>query len=182
MSGTVLYTAGHGNRSLEQLIGLLQAAGVRVLVDVRAQPYSRHNPQHRGEQLRAGIEGAAMTYHWAGRHLGGLRVPRPDSPHHALPENGLRGYADHMDTGDFQRAAAQLLQLAARASLAVLCAERLPEHCHRLLLSDYLTLQGARVLHLIAPDESREHRLSPAARRESAHLVYDRQVSGTLDL
>jgi len=37
-------------------------------------------------------------------------------------------------------------------------------------------------VHLIAPGETREHALSPAARRESAALVYDRQVSGRLGL
>jgi hypothetical protein len=38
------------------------------------------------------------------------------------------------------------------------------------------------VLHLIAPGETHEHALSPAVRRESAALVYDRQVSGRLGL
>jgi hypothetical protein len=37
-------------------------------------------------------------------------------------------------------------------------------------------------MHLIAPDETREHALSSAVRRESAALVYDRQVSGRLNL
>jgi uncharacterized protein (DUF488 family) len=64
----------------------------------------------------------------------------------------------------------------------MLCAERDPAQCHRSLIADYLTLLGARVLHLIAPGETHEHALSPAVRRESAALVYDRQVSGRLGL
>ena len=44
--------------------------------------------------------------------------------------------------------------------------------------ADYLILQGMRVVHLIAPGESHEHLLSPQARRESAALIYDRQVAG----
>jgi uncharacterized protein (DUF488 family) len=64
----------------------------------------------------------------------------------------------------------------------MLCAERDPAQCHRSLIADYLTLQGARVVHLIARGETREHALSPAVRRESAALVYDRQVSGRLGL
>jgi hypothetical protein len=39
-----------------------------------------------------------------------------------------------------------------------------------------------RVVHLIAPGEHREHLLSPQVRRESAELVYDRQVTAELDL
>ena len=63
-----------------------------------------------------------------------------------------------------------------------MCAERLPENCHRNLISDYLVLNGRNVWHLIDFDERREHLLSPAARRESRRLVYDRFTSGGLDL
>ena len=176
-----LYTVGHGNRKLEELVALLKEAGVDTLVDVRAQPRSRHNPQFNDDSLRLTCENAGIVYHWAGRQLGGMRTPRPDSPHAALDEN-LRGFADHMDTDAFQKGASQLQHLAARGVCAMLCAERDPAHCHRSLIADYLTLQGGRVVHLIDPGETREHALSPAARRESAALVYDRQVSGRLGL
>lgn len=176
-----LYAIGHGNRKIEELITLLKEAGVDTLVDVRAQPRSRHNPQFNDDALRLACENAGIVYHWAGRQLGGMRATRPDSPHRAL-EEGLRGFADHMDTDVFQKGASQLQQLAARGVCAMLCAERDPAHCHRSLIADYLTLQGARVVHLIAPGETREHVLSPALRRESAALVYDRQVSGRLGL
>jgi hypothetical protein len=36
------------------------------------------------------------------------------------------------------------------------------------------TGQVARIVHVIVPDEPREHLLLPQARRESAELVYDR--------
>jgi len=176
-----LYTVGHGTRKLEELIALLEDAGVDTLVDVRAQPRSQHNPQFNDDSLRAACERAGIVYHWAGRQLGGLRAPRPDSPHVAL-EEGRRGFADHMDTEAFKKGASQLRHLAARGACAILCAERDPVRCHRALIADYLTLQGLRVVHLIAPGESREHLLSPEARRESAALVYDRQVTGRLDL
>lgn len=176
-----LYTVGHGNRKIEELISMLKETGVDTLVDVRAQPRSRHNPQFNDDALRLACENAGIVYHWAGRQLGGMRAPRPDSPHLALDE-GLRGFADHMDTDVFQKGAAQLLNLAARDVCAMLCAERDPTQCHRSLIADYLTLQGVRVVHLIAPGETREHALSPAVRRESAALVYDRQVSGRLGL
>jgi uncharacterized protein (DUF488 family) len=176
-----LYTVGHGNRQLDELIALLKEAGVDTLVDVRAQPRSRHNPQFNDDALRLACENAGIVYHWAGKQLGGMRTPRPDSPHLALAE-GLRGFADHMDTDAFQKGAAQLQNLAARGTCALLCAERDPMHCHRSLIADYLTLQGAQVVHLIAPGETREHVLSSTVRRESAALVYDRLVSGELGL
>lgn len=176
-----LYTVGHSNRRLEELMALLKEAGVDTLVDVRAQPRSQHNPQFNDDALRAACERAGLVYHWAGRQLGGMRTPRADSPHVAL-EEGRRGFADHMDTDVFRKGVAQLQHLAARGVCALLCAERDPDNCHRALIADYLTLQGARVVHLLAPGELREHALSPAARRESAALVYDRQTTARLDL
>ena len=176
-----LYTVGHSNRKLEELIALLREAGVDTLVDVRAQPRSQHNPQFNDQSLRAACERAGVVYHWAGRQLGGMRVPRPDSPHVAL-EEGRRGFADHMDTDAFKKAVSQLRHLAATGTCAILCAERDPDNCHRALIADYLTLQGVRVLHLLAPGESREHMLSSEARRESAALVYDRQTTARFDL
>jgi len=176
-----LYTVGHGNRRLEDLIALLKSAGIESLVDVRAQPRSQHNPQFNDDSVRAACETAGIAYHWAGRQFGGLRALRPGSPHAALEES-RRGFADHMDTETFRKGASQLQHLAARGACAILCAERDPGRCHRALIADYLTLQGMRVVHLIAPGESREHLLSPEARRESAALVYDRQTTGRLDL
>jgi uncharacterized protein (DUF488 family) len=178
---TTVFTLGHSDRSLEQVMDLLRGAGINTLVDVRAQPHSRRHPQFEESSLRSAAEAAGMTYHWAGRQLGGRRPLAPTSRHKAL-EEGLRGYADYMETQAFQRAAAQLIGLAGRGATAILCAEREPERCHRSLIADYLILQGIAVVHLMSAGESREHQLRPEARRESAELVYDRQVTGSLEL
>lgn len=182
MSPPTIYTLGHSNRTLEELLDILRQAGIQVLVDVRAQPHSAHNPQFNREALRAAVEAAGRTYHWAGRQLGGMRPAQPGSPHVALVDDSLRAYADYMDLAAFQTAAAQLVRLATGASLAILCAERLPERCHRSLIADYLALQGVRVVHLIARGEAREHLLSAHARRESMQLVYDRHTTDVLEL
>jgi uncharacterized protein (DUF488 family) len=63
----------------------------------------------------------------------------------------------------------------------MLCAEREPQHCHRSCIADYLILQGMQVVHLIGPGESHEHLLSPQARRESAALIYDREVTAEFE-
>jgi len=122
-----------------------------------------------------------IVYHWAGRHLGGLRPVRPNSPHVALGE-GLRGFADHMETDMFKKAATQLVRMCGAGPTTILCAERDPENCHRSLISDFLLLQGMRVVHLISPGQKRDHLLSPQARRESATLVYNRNTNTELAL
>jgi uncharacterized protein (DUF488 family) len=181
-ASALLYTIGHSDRRAGALIDVLRAAGIATVVDVRAQPHSTRYPQFAGDALRAALETAGFVYHWAGRQLGGFRAPRTDSPHLALVDDGLRGYADYMDSDDFKKGAVQLMRLGAKQKTAMLCAERLPEHCHRSLIADYLTLQAVRVLHLIDAGDTREHHLRPEARRESARLVYDRHTTGRLDL
>lgn len=168
-----LYSIGHGDRSIEDLIATLAGHGIRTLVDIRADPHSRRHPQFNDDALRAAVESAGLVYHWAGRQLGGRRETRADSRHVGLKDDGMRGFADYMETPEFERGVAQLRNLAARGPTAMLCAERDPAQCHRSLVADWLTLQGVHVVHLIAPGESREHLLSPQARRESAELVYD---------
>jgi uncharacterized protein (DUF488 family) len=181
MSAGTLYTLGHGNRSMEEFVSLLTGQAIQTLVDVRAQPHSSRFPRFSTNALRKAMEELQIVYHWAGRQLGGRRAARPDSPHRSL-EEGLRGYADYMETEYFQKSAIQLLNLAASFRTAVLCAEKDPERCHRRLIADYLVLKGMEVIHLVALDDARVHHLSPEARRESAQLIYDRHLTAELDI
>jgi len=177
-----LYSVGHSSRSESELVGVLLPVGIRVLVDVRATPASRRCPQFRDDAMRTWLEQAGISYHWAGRALGGRRRAREGSRHVAITDAGFRAYADHMERPEFQRAVGQLVRLAATGPTVILCAERDPAHCHRAMIADYLVLQGHRVVHLVDAELRREHHLDPRARRESAELVYDRMHSGLLDL
>lgn len=179
---TQLYTVGHSNRSLDELVAVLRSAQIVTLVDVRQHPQSQRHPQFGEDSLRSALAEAGIQYHWAGRQLGGQRTPQADSRHPALPEGGMRAYADYMETEAFKRGAAQLLGLAGRGATAILCAERDPMHCHRSLIADYLTLQDVEVIHLIAPERRQTHQLRPEVRRESQQLIYDRFATAELPL
>jgi uncharacterized protein (DUF488 family) len=87
-----------------------------------------------------------------------------------------------MESDRFQESATQLVNLAAKSTTAILCAERSAERCHRKLIADYLTLRGVEIIHLLDRHDARSHQLSPEARRESAQLIYDRHVNAELDL
>lgn len=176
-----LYTIGHSNRSLEAFVGLLQTAGIRTLVDVRQQPQSSRHPQFGQDNLRTALAEKGIEYHWAGRQLGGHRTPRTDSVHTALADDSMRGYADYMESEAFKKGITQLINLAGRASTAIMCAERDPRHCHRSLIADYLTLQGVDVIHLL-DTEPQPHQLRAEVRRESQQLVYDRFATAELPL
>lgn len=177
-----LHTVGHSNRSMEELIAVLRSADIMTLVDVRQHPQSQRHPQFGQDELRDALTAAGIEYHWAGRQLGGHRAPQPDSVHHALQEEAMRAYADYMGTDGFKRGAVQLLSLLGRSPTVILCAERDPMHCHRSLISDYLTLQGVEVVHLLEPGQSHPHQLRPEVRRESQQLIYDRFATAELPL
>lgn len=174
-----VYTAGHSNRSIGDLIALLEEAGVHALVDVRAFPRSRRWPQFNRDALAGSLAARAIGYAWRGEALGGFRKPAADSPHVALSD-AFRGFADHMATAAFAQAIAALLAEAARAPTAVMCAERLPADCHRSLIADALIARGASVVHLIEPGKREPARLSPAARVDRGCLVYDGELQRRL--
>jgi uncharacterized protein (DUF488 family) len=167
-------TIGHGNRSLAEFLDLVLGSGIGTLIDVRRFPRSRRHPQFNREALEAALAEIGLSYAWEGRVLGGLRDPLPGSERHtALPEDGLRAFATHMQGAEFRATIDRVLEHARCARVAILCAERDPGKCHRSLIADYLTDVGCNVLHIIGPSERREHRMHAAARREGAALVYD---------
>ena len=182
MSRVTLYTVGHGDRSLDELLALLREAGIGCVMDVRAHPHSKRNPQFEQESLQQALEGAGIEYVWEGRDLGGMRKGRRDSRHVGLKEKSDRAYADHMESDDFRRGAAWVIHHAEQGPTAVLCAETLPTQCHRKLIADYLTANGLEVVHLIHPGERRPHELHPYARKEGRRVIYDKFTQQALGL
>jgi uncharacterized protein (DUF488 family) len=173
---TLIYTVGHSNRELDEFQDMLDNSDIRILVDIRSKPQSAHCHHFDGEALRRSLEARGIIYHWAGRQLGGFRKGGADSKHTAIVEDSLRVFADYMGTDAFASAARQMINLAGKGRMAIMCAEKRPENCHRSLISDFLLLQGCHVLHLIDKGEAIEHQLDPRLRRESAELVYDQLV------
>jgi len=53
-----IVTIGHSTRPIETFIRLLQAHGVRRVIDVRAIPKSRHHPQFGRARLAAALRRA----------------------------------------------------------------------------------------------------------------------------
>ena len=68
-----------------------------------------------------------------------------------------------MASAEFRTALDELIGEAAARGTAIMCAEALPEHCHRSLISDALLADGLAVVHLLGPGVAR-HELSPRAR------------------
>ena len=138
-------TVGHSTRPIEGFLELLKAHRVTQLVDVRTVPRSRHNPQFNQDELRASLKRAGIGYaHAPG--LGGFRRHAPDSPNAGWRNLSFRGYADYMQTPDFDAELRNLLELARTDRVALMCAEAVPWRCHRSLIADALGAHGIGVV------------------------------------
>ena len=167
----LVLTVGHSTRALDTFIQLLQAHGVKRLLDVRTVPRSRRNPQFNRETLPDSLTQVKIRYtHLA--ELGGLRHPRRDSPNTGWRNSSFRGFADYMQTPEFAAGLAKLMKCTSRAQVAVMCAEAVPWRCHRSLIADALLVRGVRVEHITSPTRRQEHRLTPFARTEGTRITY----------
>jgi uncharacterized protein (DUF488 family) len=169
----VIYTIGHSTRPIDDFIALLRAHEIRQLADVRTIPKSRRYPQFAREALEQSLPAAGIAYrHFAA--LGGLRKPRADSRNTAWRHEGFRGYADYMETAQFDGAVDQLIRWAEEADdrTAVMCAEAMWWRCHRRLVADALSARGIEVRHIMSATVAPAHELTEFARVESGRVSY----------
>lgn len=136
MIHTEIFTIGHSNHDLSQFISLLVQHQIQALVDVRSIPNSRFVPQFNRKRFAEALAAAGIAYHYLGDRLGG----RPQDPSvyrsGRLPktwaEVGMEIDYDRVRQMDgYQEGLQMLLDLAARAHTAVMCAEEDPQQCHR---------------------------------------------------
>lgn len=142
------------------------------LTDVRTAPGSRKHPQFGQAALAELLEEHDIAYVWR-KDLGGWRHPRPDSANLALRSPSFRGYADYMETEEFDRAISWLIETSAEVRTAIMCAESLWWRCHRRMIADALSVRGVEVIHLMTGGREEPHRMHPAARLEGSRLIYD---------
>ncbi len=166
-----LLTVGHSNRALQDFLELLTAHGIELLADVRTVPRSRHNAQFNRDTLPESLAKAGIGYtHLPG--LGGLRKARADSRNTGWRNLSFRGYADYMQTPDFDEHLKRLIQLAGERRTAIMCAESVPWRCHRSLIADALTARGVEVFHIMSPTKADRHKLTKFARVENGNVSY----------
>jgi uncharacterized protein (DUF488 family) len=138
------WTIGHSTRTWKASLKILRAHRVKRLIDVRSIPRSRHNSEFNRDTLRAKLWAARIGYVYL-RKLGGMRHARRDSPNMAWRNTSFRGFADYMQTSEFDGGLERLLNLVRQKRSAIRYAQAVPRRCHRSLIADVLTVREIRV-------------------------------------
>jgi uncharacterized protein (DUF488 family) len=167
----VVFTIGHSTRTWEVFLDLLRVHGIKRVVDVRSIPRSRHNPQFNRETLSMKLRSARIGYVHL-RKLGGLRRTRRDSPNTGWRNTSFRGFADYMQTAEFEAGLERLIKLAKQKKSVLMCAEAVPWRCHRSLIADALLLRGIRVKDIISGKRSQIHLLTSFGRVQGKCITY----------
>lgn len=143
MTAFDLLTIGHSNIPVDRFIGLLRAAGVNAIADVRSTPASRHFPWFSKSNLADRLQRDGIAYLPFGDTLGGR--PRDAS----LYRDGVADYAAMAQRPEFRAGLDRLRDAAARHCVCLMCAEREPLDCHRcLLVARALAERGLNVGHI----------------------------------
>jgi uncharacterized protein (DUF488 family) len=139
-----LFTIGHSNQEISDLVGTLIRHEIHMVCDVRSRPGSFRFPQFNREPLMAHLANAKIIYQFLGDQFGGRPL---DSRYYR--SDGLVDYAARRDAPDFAEAMDRLMGFLKTQSVVLICAEEDPLHCHRfLLICPALVRRGVNPLHL----------------------------------
>ncbi len=145
-----LFTIGYEQTPATSVLDELEAAGVKLLVDVRAVAASRR-PGFSKSQLAAGLDERGIGY----VHLRGLGTPK-EGREAARSGNILqleKVYSAHLKTPQAREQMDELAALVAKAGpVCILCYERNHTHCHRRWIAEIIEdREGVAIENLIAP-------------------------------
>jgi len=126
-----IFTIGYEGTTMDAFLATLREAGVEQVIDVRALPLSRR-PGFSKNILAATLKDSGIGY----VHLKALGTPKPgrDAAKKGDWLTMERVYEGQLHLPEAQAQAAQLRDLAAEKTSALLCFERDPKHCHRTML------------------------------------------------
>jgi uncharacterized protein (DUF488 family) len=175
--GRQVWTIGHSTRSAEEFQEILAAHQIEALIDVRSFPGSRRYPQFNKQQLATTLPESGIAYFHL-PELGGRRQTRKDSRNTAWKNQSFRGYADYMETKEFQQGIERLMEISDAKRTAVMCAEGVWWRCHRSLISDFLKARGVEVVHILDANKDQPHPYTSAARIVNGELSYEGLLSG----
>jgi uncharacterized protein (DUF488 family) len=143
-----IFTIGYEQATQAQVIGALKAAGVRLVIDVRAVAASRR------PGFSKGVLGASLKYEGLDYlHLKALGTPKAgrEAARAGRTEEMHHIFEAHLAEPEAAVALAEAADLAEKRPSALLCYEADPAQCHRRILTDRLAQHGFEVTDLRIP-------------------------------
>jgi len=139
------FTIGYGDYPVDLFFYFLQKTGIDTVIDVRTSPYSSYNYSFNRDNLEKFLISHQISYQYMGDKMGG----RYSSPNLLFPD-GTVNYEKVRNTEKFQEGLKQaLLLISSGKRIALMCAEKEPEKCHRFaLISRALQSNGVKVVHI----------------------------------
>lgn len=166
-----VYTIGHSTRDFDEFVEMLKSFQIETLVDIRSFPGSRKFPQYNKETLEKTIPEKGIKYIHL-KSLGGRRKVKPDSHNTRWRSDAFKGYADYMETPEFEKGMEELIEIAKNSRTAYMCSEAVWWRCHRSMVSDYLKAKNWLVLHIMALGKADEHPYTQPAQVKDNHVFY----------
>jgi uncharacterized protein (DUF488 family) len=123
-----LFTIGHSNHEIDRFIDLLEMNSITAVCDVRSSPYSSYNPQFNQGPLQTSLKRRNIAYVFLGNELG----PRSEDP--ACYAFGKVQYSRLAATENFRGGIKRLMAGMKKYRIAMMCAEKDPIGCHRMIL------------------------------------------------
>lgn len=156
-----IYTIGHSTHSSEEFTDLLKAYKIETLIDVRSYPGSSHMPQFNKENMEKWIPKQGIRYlHMP--ELGGRRKKNREIDESLI--NGwrnpsFRNYAAYSLTEEYEIGTSKLIAIEGQERVCYMCSESVPWRCHRLIISNTLTLKGLTVHHIMTEKKTILHEI-----------------------
>jgi uncharacterized protein (DUF488 family) len=166
-----IYTFGHSTRTIDEFIDILEEYQIEVLMDIRTYPASRYNPQYKKDNLKKSLKAHKIKYEYLAL-LGGFRKTKSDSVNSAWENKSFRGFADYMQSKEFESGINELIKIAKKYTTAIMCSEAVPWRCHRSLVSDAMIVRGWKVVDIISMTKSQVHKLTLFASVNGTEITY----------
>ena len=171
MKNNAIYTIGHSTHSIDQFIKILQAYKIESSNRCTYDPRSRHNPQFNENQLKLDLERHDIEYLHL-EELGGLRHTTKTSINTGWTNLSFRGFADYMQTSEFQKGIELLIETSKLKQTVIMCAEAVPWRCHRSLIGDALVIRDIEVEDIMSEKIARPHKITLWAKVDGVIITY----------
>jgi uncharacterized protein (DUF488 family) len=147
-----IFTIGYEGTDIERFVTTLLAVGINAVADVRAVPLSRKKGFSKNT-LRDRLAEAGIQY----LPMKALGDPKPGREAAKAGDYAtFRAiYSAHIDRPEVSAAVAELAADAQKMKVCLLCFERDPETCHRMIVGERMEPFGYSMMHLYGDDPQR---------------------------